>query len=123
MRYITVPPVCPIENAVSQTTGKPAEISFRQFVRNVLVAHNDVTKNDENLRLFMEVADKVKAAESGDVVEVSEAQHEMLSSMARTYQYAPDFKISILPLIRAITSAPDKAPQPPTDKAPQPPTE
>jgi hypothetical protein len=109
MRYITIPKSVEIENTTVSTTGKPAEVSFRQFVRNILVGHGDVTKNDENLRLFMEIGDKVKEAEVGSVVELSGEQHELLSTLARTFQYAPDFKLSILPLIRAVTSAPDKA--------------
>jgi hypothetical protein len=109
MRYITIPAAVEIEGTTLSATGKPAEVSFRQFVRNVLVSHADVTKNDENLRLFMEISDKVKAAEPGTVMELSGEQHELLASMARTFQYAPDFKISVLPLIRAVTSAPDKA--------------
>lgn len=122
MRYITIPPTTPIEGAMTPA-GKPAEITFTQFVRNILVGHGEVTKNDENLRLFMEMADQVKTTHPGDVWELNGPQHELLSQMARTYQYAADFKISILSFIRAITSAPEKAPEKTSEKASEKPAE
>jgi hypothetical protein len=59
----------------------------------------------------MELSSAVKTLKPGDLWELESEVHEFLSLLARTFpNYHPEAKVSMLPLIKAITSAPTEKP-------------
>lgn len=114
MRYITVPPPVTLEHA----NGPQPKISFADFIRKTLTGDQRVTKDDASVGKWMEVTDSVKDLKPGDVWELSGEAHEFLSDIARTFpNYHPEGKLYLLPLIKAITGAPDKKPEAANGKA------
>lgn len=108
MRYVTIPPDALI-TGITKHDGDHPTITFAGFVREVLVGHEKVTENDLTIGLFIEIGEAV-VAPVGAVVELTNEQHELLVAVARTFKYSPEAKISILPLVKAITGAATKCP-------------
>ena len=110
MRYLTVPKKVEVDGVLDNRTGKPMQVSFADFLRVILIGHKDVTKDDASIRMFMELSEEVKDASPGDVLSLNNEQHEFFSTLARTHDYSPGVKLSVMPHIRAVTMSPAKNP-------------
>ena len=110
MRYINIPNDVTLEG----TTGKPP-LSFANFVRKGLVADARVTESDSNVTKFMEIEEAVRDLLAGSILPLTDEVWEFLSLLVRTFNYDPNLKLSLLPFVKAVTSAPTKLPDPPAD--------
>lgn len=109
MRYITIPKDV-ILDGVKKADGSDVSMSFNEMVR-ALVTSQKITESDTTISAFIDITDALKSATPGSVVELSNEHHEFLSALARGFEYAPQVKLALLPLIRAITSAASKKPE------------
>lgn len=108
MRYITVPPDVVVEQ-VTKPDGTSPTISFKELVLG-LVTDPKVTHTDGSIGLFIDVSDLVKGAATGDVLELTDEQHEFLSGLSRGFGYGAEVKLAILPMLKAITGAAKQRP-------------
>lgn len=110
MRYIKIPAPVVIDTVVDTKTGKHFEQSFDKFVCFTLLADAKASDSDSSIDKAMSIGAKVRASAVGDVVTVSDEDHEFLQKLATSVQFHPDMKFFLLPLMKAITGAARAAP-------------
>lgn len=110
MRYIVIPSDIELEHAQAADGSHP-KMKFVDFVRKVLVGHADVFASPDSVDQFSNINDGIKGLVAGEVLALQDAEHEFLGRIARTFQYAPEFKLAALPFLKAIMSAGVKAPE------------
>lgn len=111
MHYITIPNDAVLENLRNQKTNEPPLLKFVDFVRGTLVQHPRVTESGDTIKYFRQMADSVKGLVPGQIWGLQPEEYELLSSLAKTFQYDPNVKLNVLDLIYAITSAPTRKPE------------
>lgn len=107
MRYIRVPEPVILEHI----PGGVTQCSLSDLIRKILPSDPRTTQDDAAVTKFMELTGAVKSLSPGDIWELESDVHEFLSLIARTFpNYHPEAKVSMLPLIKAITGAPTEKP-------------
>jgi hypothetical protein len=107
VRYINIPNDVTLEGAADRPP-----LSFASFIRKGLVADARVTENDGNVTKFMEIEEAVRDIPVGAVLPLTDEVWEFLSLLVRTFNYDPNLKLSLLPFVKAVTSASTKLPDP-----------
>lgn len=119
MRLITVPDSIPLDWLLLEATKTHPTWSFLEYIKRVLVTHQDVASSPANIDMFMEIQELFKDAKVGSTVELSNETHEFLANLAKTTQMNADVKGAVLPFIKAIISAPLKAKKADAEEAPR----
>jgi hypothetical protein len=111
MRYIKIPEPFVVEHVTIGAEKEQPKVEFPTFVRQWLAAHPDIMKTNDNMTYFREICTEVKDMKPGDTLELNKEQHDFLSNIARTNQYAADVKLYVIPHVQAITMAPAADPR------------
>lgn len=111
MRYVTIPETIVLRNAIEVATGKHPTQDFVGFVQHVLGDNESVTADDQSLLLFVEAARRFEGKKVGAVVPLTDAEHELLARLARTYKYQPAVRLDMFQFVAHLIEAPREEPK------------
>jgi hypothetical protein len=105
MRYVTIPEPLMLECFADPKTGKPPlRYGFDAFLREYIWTWSGWRETADTLDLALQLHSEL-AREPGDVVELTDEEHEKLSIAARAPNYAPTVAGEFLIYLKAIIGA------------------